>query len=107
MQRWKKITLGVLFCALSCSALYYSALLIVPNVVDLNKYKNTVSEAIEKETGFKVLCEDISFKKSLTPYLKIHMFHTLVLYPDNEVFLKLKEVDLKVKIFPLIFKPST
>ena len=104
MQKWKKITLGVLFCAVSCSALYYSALLIVPNVVDLNKYKNTVSEAIEKETGFKVLCEDISFKKSLTPYLKIHMFHTLVLYPDNEVFLKLKEVDLKVKIFPLIFK---
>ncbi len=87
-----------------CSTLYYSALLIVPNVVDLNKYKNTVSESIEKETGFKVLCEDISFKKSLTPYLKIHMFHTLVLYPDNEVFLKLKEVDLKVKIFPLIFK---
>ncbi len=104
MQKWKKIAFGVLFCAVSCSALYYSALLIVPNVVDLNKYKNTVSEAIEKETGFKVLCEDISFKKSLTPYLKIHMFHTLVLYPDNEVFLKLKEVDLKVKIFPLIFK---
>ncbi len=104
MQKWKKITLGVLFCAVSCSALYYSALLIVPNVVDLNKYKNTVSEAIEKETGFKVLCEDISFKKSLTPYLKIHMFHTLVLYPDGEVFLKLKEADLKVKILPLIFK---
>lgn len=104
MQKCKKIALGVALGAVSFTALYYSALFVLPNVVDLNKYKDSVSSAIEKETGFKVSCEDISFKKSLTPYLKIHMFHTLVLYPDDEVFLKLKEADLKVKILPLLLK---
>lgn len=104
MQKWKKIGIGVLCGAAAFTALYYGALISLPNVVDLNKYKDSVAQAIEKETGFKVACEDISFKKSLTPCLKIHMYHTLVLYPDNEVFLKLKEVDLKVKILPLIFK---
>ena len=87
MQKWKKIGIGVLCGAAAFTALYYGALISLPNVVDLNKYKYSVAQAIEKETGFKVACEDISFKKSLTPCLKIHMYHTLVLYPDNEVFL--------------------
>ena len=104
MQKWKKIGIGVLCGAATVTALYYTALISLPNVIDLNKYKETVSQAIEKETGFKVACENISFKKSLTPYLKINMYHTLVLYPNDEVFLKLKEVDLKVKMLPLIFK---
>lgn len=104
MQRIKKIGICVLSGAVAFTALYYGALISLPNVIDLNKYKTSVSQAIEKETGFKVACEDISFKKSFTPYLKIHMYHTLVLYPNDEVFLKLKEVDLKVKMLPLLFK---
>ena len=104
MQKWKKIGIGVLTGAISFTVLYYGALIALPNVVDLNKYKYSVSQAIEKETGFKVACENISLRKSLTPCLKIHMYHTLVLYPNDEVFLKLKEVDLKVKMLPLLFK---
>ena len=103
MQKWKKISIGVLCGAVTFTTLYYGALLSLPKVVDLNKYKESISQSIEKETGFKVACEDISFKKSLTPYLKIHMYHTLILYPNDEVFLKLKEVDLKVKMLPLLF----
>lgn len=104
MQTWKKITIGVLISAASFTALYYGALIALPNVIDLNKYKQTFAETVEKETGFKIDCEDISFKKSLTPYLKIHMYHTAVLYPNGEIFLKLKESDIKIKILPLIFK---
>ncbi len=104
MQIWKKITIGVLISAASFTALYYSALIALPNVIDLNKYKQTFAASVEKETGFKIDCEDIRFKKSLSPYLNIHMYHTAVLYPNGEIFLKLKESDVKVKILPLLFK---
>ncbi len=104
MSKTKKIFLTLLTGAISLSAVYYGALIAIPNVVDLNKYKEQVSKQIETQTGFKVSCEDISFMKSLSPYLKIKMYHTIVLYPDDEIFIKLKNADLKVKIFPLIFK---
>lgn len=104
MNKLKRIGIFISISAVVFTALYYAALISIPYFVDLNKYKNTISSEIEKQTGFKVSCEDISFKKSYTPYFKIHLYHTLVLYPDSEVFLKLKEADLKVKIVPLIFK---
>ena len=76
----------------------------MPNIVDLNKYKHTFSSEIEKQTGFKLSCEDVKFERTFSPYLKVKMHHTLVLYPNNEVFLKLKDAELKVKIFPLLMK---
>lgn len=104
MNKLKRIGIFISISAVVFTALYYAALISIPYFVDLNKYKNTISSEIEKQTGFKVSCEDISFKKSYTPYFKIHLYHTLVLYPNSEVFLKLKEADLKVKIIPLLFK---
>ena len=96
--------MAVLIGAVSFTVLYYAALFSLPNIIDLNKYKDDVAVEIEKQTGFKVSCENIEFKRTLTPYLKINMYHTLVLYPDNQEFLKLKNSELKVKILPLIFK---
>ena len=104
MKTSKKISLGLLVGAASLSALYYGVLFSLPNIVDLNKYKHTFASEIEKQTGFKVSCEDIKFERTFSPYLKVNMHHTLVLYPNNEVFLKLKDADLKVKIFPLLLK---
>ncbi len=103
MRKITKISLAASLTAAFIAASYYGTLFCVEKFVDLNKYKNKVFTEIESQTGFKVSSEDISFKKSLSPKLKIHMFHTLVLYPDESVFLKLKEIDLKIKIFPLIF----
>lgn len=90
--------------AVSLAVLYYGALISLPNIIDLNKYKDTVAAQIEEQSGFKISCENIEFKRSFTPYLKVHMYHTLVLYPNNEIFLKLKDSELKVKILPLLFK---
>ena len=104
MKTSKKICLGFLACAASLSALYFGVLYSLPNLIDLNKYKQTFSSEIEKQTGFKFSCEDIKFERTFSPYLKVNMHHTLVLYPDNEVFLKLKDAELKIKIFPLILK---
>lgn len=104
MHKIKKISLGVLWGAVSFTILYYAALISLPNIIDLNKYKDEFANQIEKQTGFKVSCENIEFKRTLTPCLKIHMYHTLVLYPDNQEFLKLKDSELKVKILPLILR---
>ncbi|MCD7779792.1 MAG: hypothetical protein LUH05_03890, partial [Candidatus Gastranaerophilales bacterium] len=104
MKIFKKIILSIFACVFLCAALYYSALIIIVNFADLNKYTNSISRSIEQTTGFKFSCENIYFKKSLSPYLKIHLSHIIVLYPNDEVFLKLKETDLQVKILPLLIK---
>ncbi len=104
MKLCSKITIGVFTGAISCIAVYYTALFVLPDFADLNKYKGSIIESVEKETGFKISCEDISFQKTFTPCLKIHLHHTLILYPDNTVFLQLKETDLSVKILPLLLK---
>lgn len=104
MKTYKKICLGLFIGAVSVTALCYGALITIPNTVDLNKYKESVASEIEKQTGFKVVCEDISFKRSYIPVLKINLHHTIVLYPDNEVFLKLKDADINIKLIPLFFK---
>ena len=104
MKLYNKILLGATVCAVSLTALYYGALFAIPKCVDLNKYKENIFTTIEKETGYKVSSEDIYFKQNLKPFLKVHLYHTAVIYPDNELFLKLKEVDLQVKLLPLLFK---
>ncbi|MCD7879596.1 MAG: AsmA family protein, partial [Candidatus Gastranaerophilales bacterium] len=104
MFQVKKICTGIGICAVSVGALYFAALISIPCFVDLNRYKEPVISEIEKQTGLKVTCENISFKRSLSPYFRVNLFHTMVMYPDSEVFLKLKEIDLKIKIFPLLLK---
>ena len=104
MRKLKLLGISLSVCAVSFAALYFSALIIIPSCIDLNKFKASVSEELEKQTGFKINCEDIHFIRSYTPYLKIHMYHTIVLYPDDEVFLKLREADLKIKVLPLFLK---
>ncbi len=104
MKKYQRIGLGILIGVVSFTTLYVTALLLLPKMVNLNDYKTKISNAIEKESGFILSCEDIQLKRSLSPYLKIHMHHTLVLYPDNEVFLKLKDAELNVKLLPLLLK---
>ena len=104
MAKFKKIIIGISISAVSLAALYYGAVIVAPDVIDLNKYKDVVTSQIEKETGFKVLCENVSFEKGFSPDIRIHLFHTLVLYPDNKEFIKIKDSELSVKLLPLLFK---
>ena len=89
---------------MSFATLYFGVLWSLPDIVDLNKYKTDFATAIEEQSGFKFSCEDIKLSRSLSPYLNVQMHHTLILYPNDEVFLKLKDSELKVKLLPLLFK---
>ena len=104
MNTYKKIFLTVVTTGAVLASLYISVLFFLPKIIDLNKYKDDFATQIEKLTGLKISCENIGFEKSIAPYLKINMYHTVILYPNNEIFLKLKDVQLKVKILPLICK---
>lgn len=104
MKKYQKFLLASIISIASLSSLYVGALFAIPKFVDLNDYKDTVIEKVEKETGLKLSCEDVSFQQSFSPYLNIKLYHTLLLYPNDEVFLKLKDAELKVKILPLLFK---
>lgn len=104
MNKLQKILLGLFISAISCIILYYGILFSLPNFIDLNKYKEDIFTQVQKETGFKISSEDISIQRSLSPEIKIKLFHTLVLYPDDSEFVKLKDAELKVKLFPLLLK---
>ena len=99
-----KIGLTVVKCSVSFTVLYCVVLLGIPYFINPDKYKENIFSTIEKETGFKISCEKAEFKKGLSPFLKLNLFHTGVMYPDNTVFLQIKEADLKIKILPLLFK---
>ena len=104
MSIYKRICVYLSLFLLAGAVLYYGALLIIPNIIDLNEYKDAFAVEVEKQSGFKISCEDISFKRSFTPYFKIHVHHWVVLYPNDEIFLKINDADIKVKILPLLFK---
>lgn len=104
MRILNKIFTGIIAVAACCTALYFLFLYSLPNIVDLNKYKDSFFSEFRNQTGFKVICENASIKKSYTPGLKIHLFHTIIFYPDGQIFLKIREADLNLKVVPLFFK---
>lgn len=104
MNIYKKIGIGCSIFALASVVLYYAALISIPNIVDLNKYKESFAQEIEKQSGFKLSCEDIRFERSLTPYFKVKVHHYVLLYPNGEIFMKINDANLKVRILPLLFK---
>ena len=104
MKIYNKVLLIIAIGTVFMTVLYYCALALIPHFVDLNKYKEIVFSSVEKETGYKISSENIYFKRNLKPYLNIHLYHTAIMYPDNNVFLQIKEGDLKVKLLPLVFK---
>ncbi len=93
----------LIFCVV-CSALYYSAIISIINFVDLNEYKKPLFEEIQRKTDFIISCENIKFEKTLIPKLKISMFHTAIFYPNNDLFLKVKNADFEIKLLPLFLK---
>ncbi len=104
MRKLTKISIAVSAIAVFSAVSYFAAIYSIKNFVDLNKYKTDIYKEIETKTGFKVSSEDISIKKDFKPDIDLKLYHTIVLYPDESVFLKLKDIDLRVKLLPLLFK---
>lgn len=104
MNIYKRFGIGFAIFIASGAVVYFSAVSLIPNVIDLNKYKEQIAAELEEQSGFKFSCEDMSIKKNFLPVLDIKMHHSVILYPDDEIFLKVNDAELKVKLFPLLFK---
>lgn len=104
MSKIKLISIFIFLPAVIITAVYFGAKIVIPNTVDLNEYKTEIFAEIEKTTGFKIENENIIFEKGISPNLKLRLYHTMVYYPDNSVFLKLKDANVEIKLLPLLFK---
>lgn len=105
MRRFlKSFGIGVLSLAIITAIIYLLILFVVPNVVDLNKYKDQISSQIEKNTGFKFSAEDMDLKFSYSPFLNLYAHHVKLLYPNGEQFLKITDADIKIRVLPIILK---
>lgn len=105
MKRFlKSLGIGALSLAILTAIIYLLILFVVPNVVDLNKYKDQISLQIEKSTGFKFSAEDMDLKFSYSPFLNLYAHHVKLLYPNGEQFLKITDADIKIRVLPILFK---
>ncbi|MAM34752.1 MAG: hypothetical protein CMH28_06730 [Micavibrio sp.] len=82
--------------------LFIGGALLIPNMVDWNKYKSTITEQVQAKTGYTVAIEgDLSLSVFPLPHLNVH--DVTVLNGDNTLT-KISEVDVSVELLPLLSK---
>ncbi|MDD3237728.1 MAG: AsmA family protein [Candidatus Gastranaerophilales bacterium] len=83
----------------------YSAVLIVlPQILDVNKYKAVIFDELHKTTGFTYSAENIDLKMAFSPYLNLYLHHVKVDYPNGSNFLKVKDANAKIEVIPLVVR---
>lgn len=89
---------------LIAALLYLSVLLILPNILDINKYKTMIEEQVKESSGFIFNAEHLKLKTSFSPYLNLYAYHVLLKYPDGQTFVKITDANIKIRVFPLLLK---
>ncbi|MCR5261337.1 MAG: AsmA family protein, partial [Candidatus Gastranaerophilales bacterium] len=84
--------------------LYLAVLALFPKNFNLSALKTQIEAEIHRQTGLTAGIENIAVKTSLTPYINIQANHVILLYPDKKEMLKIKDVNLKVEVLPIVFK---
>ena len=84
--------------------LYLSVLLLFPRNFNINKYKSEIENEIKNQTGIETAIENISVRTNISPHLYIDVHHLMFLYPDNKELLKIKDLNIKVQVLPIIFR---
>lgn len=95
------ITGGLILFA---AVLYLFVLILLPHIIDANKYKSQIFLQIKQETGFEITVEDLSFKTKFNPYLNLKAHHFKIKYPNGNTFIKVTDADLRIKVFPLLLR---
>lgn len=85
-------------------SVYFIALVVLPNVFDISKYKTILINQLEENTGFKYSVETIELKPSFSPYLNLYAHHLKVMYPNGDSLVKISDANVKIKVLPLLFR---
>ncbi|MBQ2645020.1 AsmA family protein, partial [bacterium] len=100
-----KILIKVFFFILAfLFVLYLAILLLFPKNFNIDNFKSQLEKEIYTQTGLTAGIENISVKTSLSPYINISAYHVILMYPNKQELLKVKDLDIRVKVFPIIFK---
>lgn len=84
--------------------LYLAVLALFPRNFNIDKFKTRIEKEIQKQTGLTAGIENITVKTSLSPNINIHANHIIFLYPNKKELLKIKDLDIKVKVLPIVFR---
>lgn len=90
----------VIFALLFC--LYLALLAAFPSYFNINAFKAQIQDEFYKQTGLPINIEQLKAEPSLSPYINIYAYHIAVLYPNKKELLKVKDANLKIKVFPIL-----
>ncbi|MFN2343375.1 MAG: AsmA family protein [Desulfonatronovibrio sp.] len=83
--------------------LIIAAIIILPMVIDINDYKDRISQEIQKNTGYDVVIED-DIDLSIVPWIGLSLGRTYVANPPEfgtEPMAALDELQVRIKVLPL------
>lgn len=83
--------------------LILAAAIILPMVIDINDYKDRISQEIKKNTGYEVVIED-DIDLSILPWIGLSLGKTYVANPPEfgpEPMAALDELQVRIKVMPL------
>ena len=84
--------------------MYLAVLTLFPKKFNISKFKTQIEREIHKQTGLSADIENLSVKTSLSPYINLNAHHVVLLYPDKKELLKVSDLNLKVRVIPIVFK---
>lgn len=84
--------------------LYLAILAAFPACFNINSLKSQIETEFSRQTGLQLGIESISLKPSFSPYINIYAHHAGILYPDKKELLKIKDINFKIRVFPILMK---
>ncbi len=104
MKHLKRISICIASLFSLFAIVYLFILILAPSVIDINTYKSQIEKSVKESTGLGMSIESISFKPSFNPYFNLYLHHLKLNYPNNENLLKVTDLNVKIKVLPLLFK---
>lgn len=84
--------------------LYLAILAAFPLGFNSELFKGQIEKEFHKQTGLTLKIEDISAKTSISPYINLDAKHVGIWYPNKEELLKVKSMNIKIKVLPILMK---
>lgn len=83
---------------------YLSVLLLFPKYVNIEGFKENFEQQFFEQTGLYLNVEKLAVEPAIRTSLNLDAHHAIILYPNKKEFFKAKDLTIKIKVLPIIFK---
>ncbi|MDO5305201.1 MAG: hypothetical protein Q4E87_06470, partial [bacterium] len=83
---------------------YLSVLLLFPKYVNIKGFKDNFEQQFFEQTGLYLNVERLVVEPAIRTSLNLDAHHAIVLYPDKQELFKAKDLTIKIRVLPIIFK---